>query len=46
MERELGYGGARSVDIQRVHRPSASEKRGCDGEPRPILARISALQGL
>ena len=37
MERELGYGDARSVEIQRVHRLG---KKRSDGESRPILARF------
>ena len=35
MERELGYGDARSVEIQRVHRLG---KKRSDGESRPISA--------
>ena len=37
MEGELGYGDARTLEIQRVHRRG---KKKSDGEPRPILARF------
>ena len=41
MERELGYGDARSVETQKVHRLG---KKRTDGEPRPILARFLRLK--
>ena len=40
LEQELGFGDARSVEIQRVHRVGKSK----DGKPRPIVARFLRYQ--